>query len=133
MLLEPRIARRATWEKSAMYVPDGLEALESWDGVRERHGRVGYDFRSQDEHRVVFWMMDELGDGMFELELSKEVYKKIKGTYEFGGEICRRGDDRGLRNVSVVGGSTTRSDATLQEDPLNRGRTMMAMAIIVTA
>jgi hypothetical protein len=34
--------------------------LEGWDEVGERHDGVLYDFGSEDERRVVLWMMNEL-------------------------------------------------------------------------
>jgi hypothetical protein len=68
MLLETRVTSWATRKEPAMYVPDGLQTFEGRDDVGEfRHG-VFYYFRSQDERRVVLWMVNELGDGIFELQ-----------------------------------------------------------------
>ena len=41
--------------------------MEDWNEVGEPRDRVLYDFRSKDERRVVLWMMNELGNGMFKL------------------------------------------------------------------
>jgi hypothetical protein len=68
MLLETRIACRATREELAVYIPDGLQILEDRNEVGEPIYRVLYNFRSQDERRVVLWMMNKLGNGMFKLK-----------------------------------------------------------------
>lgn len=60
MLLDGRVACGATWEELAVYVPDGLKIMEGGDEVGEARDGVLYDFGSEDERRVVLWMMDEL-------------------------------------------------------------------------
>ena len=51
-------------------------------------------------------MMDELGDGMFELRVESERWDdtvRIKKTYERGGEVCGTCDDGGPGNVGAAG------------------------------
>ena len=68
MLLETRVACWATWEELAMYIPDGLQMLEGRNEVGEPIDRVFYDLGSQNERRVVLWMVNELRNGVFELK-----------------------------------------------------------------
>ena len=61
-----------------MYVPDGLQTFEGRDGVGELDvDRVLYNLRSQDERRVVLWMVDELRDGVFELQAKWGIFRDM--------------------------------------------------------
>jgi hypothetical protein len=79
MLLETRVTSWPTRKEPAMYVPDGLQTFEGRDDMGElRHGVVHY-FGSQDERRVVLWMVDELGDGVFELQVKRGLPATVDG------------------------------------------------------
>jgi hypothetical protein len=87
MLFETRVTSWPTRKEPATYVSDGLQTFEGWDDIWElRHG-VFYYFGSQDERRVVLWMVDELGDGILELQV---------GVFSDTG-TCKERDVRGRR------------------------------------
>ena len=67
MLLEFRVTCRASWKQSAMYISDWSKVPEKRNKLRERLVRFLDNLRSQNQRRVVLWVVDELGDGKFEL------------------------------------------------------------------
>jgi hypothetical protein len=68
MLLEPRVACRASW-KQVYGVYFGLVVSPEEEGRGQGTPRRFLDnLRSQNQRRVVLWVVDELGDGKFELE-----------------------------------------------------------------
>jgi hypothetical protein len=66
--------------------------LEGRNEVGEFHDRILYDFGSQDERRVVLWVVDELRDGMFKLERVSNAAVECGRTHECRGKVGRTGD-----------------------------------------